>query len=85
MSEQFKKNLADRLRHPQVPAARLAGHQDRYKIMRSVGYRQVYEVRDALLLVIVVAVGKRRRNAVYRVAAKRWRRSTFEDSASVVS
>ena len=72
MSEQFKKKLAERLQHPRVPASRLAGHQDRYKIkLRSVGYRLVYEVRDAVLLVIVVAVGKRERNAVYRVAAKR--------------
>ena len=72
VSEQFKKKLAERLQHPRVPAARLAGHKDRYKIkLRSVGYRLVYEVRDAVLLVIVVAVGKRERNAVYLVAAKR--------------
>lgn len=72
VSEQFKKKLAERLKNPRVPAARLAGHKDRYKIkLRSVGYRLVYEVRDAVLLVIVVAVGKRERNAVYRVAAKR--------------
>ena len=72
VSEQFKKKLAERLRQPRVPAARLAGHKDRYKIkLRSVGYRLVYEVRDAVLLVIVVAVGKRERHAVYRVAAKR--------------
>jgi mRNA interferase RelE/StbE len=72
VSGQFKKKLIERLRHPRVPAARLAGCQDRYKIkLRSVGYRLVYEVRDAVLLVIVVAVGKRERNAVYRVAAKR--------------
>ena len=72
VSEQFKKKLAERLQNPRVPAARLAGHKDRYKIkLRSVGYRLVYEVRDAVLLVIVVAVGKRERNAVYRVAAKR--------------
>ena len=70
--EQFKKKLAERLQHPRVPAARLAGHTDRYKIkLRSVGYRLVYEVRDAVFLVIVVAVGKRERNAVYRVAARR--------------
>jgi mRNA interferase RelE/StbE len=50
----------------------LAGHKDRYKIkLRSVGYRLVYEVRDNMLMVIVVAVGKRERNAVYRVATKR--------------
>ena len=72
VSGQFKKKLAERLQHPRVPAAQLSGHKDRYKIkLRSVGYRLVYEVRDAVLLVIVVAVGKRERNAVYRVAAKR--------------
>ena len=72
VSTQFKKKLAERLQHPRVPAARLAGQKDRYKIkLRSVGYRLVYEVRDGVLLVIVVAVGKRERNAVYRLAAKR--------------
>ena len=72
VSEQFKKKLAERLQSPRVPSARLAGHKDRYKIkLRSVGYRLVYEVRDTVLVVIVVAVGKRERNAAYRVAAKR--------------
>ena len=70
--EQFKKKLAERLQHPRVPSARLSGHKDRYKIkLRRVGFRLVYEVRDAVLLVLVVAVGKRERNAVYRAAVKR--------------
>lgn len=30
--EQFKKKLAERLENPRVPAARLHGHADRYKI-----------------------------------------------------
>ena len=69
---QFKKKLAEHLQHPRVPSAQLAGHKDRYKIkLRSVGFRLVYEVRDTVLLVTVVAVGKRERNAVYRAAAKR--------------
>jgi mRNA interferase RelE/StbE len=72
VSEQFKKKLAERLQSPRVPSAKLAGHKDRYKIkLRSIGYRLVYEVRDAVLVVIVVAVGKRERNAVYRAAVKR--------------
>lgn len=70
--EQFKTKLAQRLENPRVPAARLSGHPDRYKIkLRSVGYRLVYEVRDGRMLVLVVAVGKRERNAVYKAAAKR--------------
>lgn len=70
--EQFKARLAERLGNPRVPAAKLSGSKDRYKIkLRSVGYRLVYEVRDAEVIVIVVAVGKRERNAVYEVASKR--------------
>ncbi len=70
--EQFKARLSERLSKPRVPSAKLTGHKDRYKIkLRSVGYRLVYEVRDNELVVIVVAVGKRERNAVYEAAAKR--------------
>jgi mRNA interferase RelE/StbE len=70
--EQLKKKLAERLENPQVPAAKLAGHPSRYKIkLRSAGFRLVYEVRDAQLVVIVIAVGKRERNAVYKAAASR--------------
>jgi len=69
---QFKKKLAERLEQPRVPAAKLSGHPDRYKIkLRSVGYRLVYEVRDTEVVVVVIAVGKRERNAVYVAAEKR--------------
>ena len=68
----FKKKLAERLINPRVPAAHLSGHPDRFKIkLRAVGYRLVYEVRDTRLIVVVVAVGKRERNAVYNAAARR--------------
>ena len=64
---QLKKKLAERLECPRVPAARLLGRPDRYKIkLRSVGYRLMYEVRDTEVVVVVIAVGKRERNAVYR-------------------
>ena len=70
--EQFKKKLAERLNEPRVPSAKLFGHPDRYKIkLRTVGYRLVYEVQDLRLVVLVVAVGRRDRNAVYQAAAKR--------------
>ena len=58
--ELFKKKLEERLSNPRVPAAKLSGHTDRYKIkLRSVGYRLVYEVRDHQLLVVVIPVCKR--------------------------
>ena len=70
--EQFKKKLAERLVTPRVLSARLSGQKDRYKIkLRGVGYRLVYEVRDKQLVVVVVAAGKRERNAVYKAAARR--------------
>jgi mRNA interferase RelE/StbE len=70
--EQFKKKLAERLVQPRMPSAKLSGHKDRYKIkLLSAGYRLVYEVRDLELIVIVVAVGRRDRSAVYKAAAKR--------------
>lgn len=70
--EQFKKKLAERLLNPNVPSAKLSGQKSRYKIkLRSAGYRLVYDVVDAQLIVSVVAVGKRERNAVYKAAASR--------------
>lgn len=72
LREQFKKKLTERMQDPRVPAAKLSGHTDRYKIkLKSNGYRLVYEVRDAEVVVVVVAIGKRERNAVYAAAAKR--------------
>lgn len=69
---QFKKKLAERLVEPRVLSAKLSGHADRYKIkLRSIGYRLVYEVQDGRLVVLVVAVGKRDKNAVYKAAEGR--------------
>ena len=66
------KKLIERLEEPRVESARLSGLRDCYKIkLRSAGYRLVYQVRDAEIVVSVVAVGKRERNAVYKAAVKR--------------
>lgn len=68
----FKKKLAERLEQPHVPSAKLHSQKDRYKIkLRDAGYRLVYEVQDEIVTVLVVAVGKREREAVYKAAAKR--------------
>ncbi|MEH6516941.1 MAG: type II toxin-antitoxin system RelE/ParE family toxin [Halioglobus sp.] len=70
--DQFKKKLVERLEMPRIETSRLTGLQDCYKIkLRSAGYRLVYQVRDSQLIVSVVAVGKRERNAVYKAASKR--------------
>lgn len=70
--EQFKARLGERLRHPHVPSARLHGMPDCYKIkLRSIGYRLVYQVDDGVLLVTVIAVGKRDKGDVYSAAKRR--------------
>lgn len=69
---QFKMKLAERIEEPRIEASRLNGMQDCYKIkLRGAGYRLVYQVRDNELVVSVIAVGKRERNAVYKAAVKR--------------
>jgi mRNA interferase RelE/StbE len=70
--EQFKTKLAERLQNPKIPSARLHGAKERYKIkLRNAGYRLVYEVKDRDMLVLVVAVGKRERNEVYKAVDRR--------------
>ncbi|MCE9662562.1 type II toxin-antitoxin system RelE/ParE family toxin [Halomonas sp. M5N1S17] len=69
---QFKKKLITILDSPIIPASRLAGSRNRYKVkLRSAGFRLVYEVREQELVVLVIAVGKRDRNAVYLKASRR--------------
>ena len=68
----FKKKLAKCLENPHIPANRLHGFKNTYKIkLRSVGYRLVYEVDDEDIVVFVIAVRKRENNAVYSTAIKR--------------
>ena len=71
--EQFKKQLEKRILNPKVASAKLSGELDNfYKIkLRTVGYRLVYEVIDHRLVILVIAVGKRNQDDVYRQASKR--------------
>lgn len=70
--DQFKKKLIERCQNPRVPSSRLSGAKERYKIkLRKAGFRLVYEVHDERITVVVVAVGKREKNAVYKIASKR--------------
>ncbi|MGX9727225.1 MAG: type II toxin-antitoxin system RelE family toxin [Candidatus Electronema sp. VV] len=72
--EQFKKKLVERLENPFIPAAKLSGSANRYKIkLRAVGCRLVYEVIEAEVVVLVIAVGKRENNWVYKKADSRSR------------
>lgn len=70
--EQFAKKLHTLKENPRIESTRLSGLKNCYKIkLRKAGFRLVYEVRDQELVILVVAIGKRERNAVYKAAAKR--------------
>jgi mRNA interferase RelE/StbE len=68
----FVKKLEERLVNPHIESARLRQLKDCYKIkLRRAGYRLVYQVREAELVVVVVAVGKRDKSRAYNLAMKR--------------
>lgn len=70
--EQFTKKLRTLRENPRIDSARLSGLKDCYKIkLRKAGYRLVYEVREKEVVILIVAIGKRERNEVYKTAAKR--------------
>ena len=72
IQQQFKKKLQQRLLNHCVPASKLSGHTDTYKVkLRTVGYRLVYTVKDDVVVVYVLAVGKRENNKVYDALATR--------------
>lgn len=69
---QFKEKLRERLENPRVASARLHALADCYKIkLRSAGYRLVYQVDDKVVVVTVIAVGKRDKGFVYAAATAR--------------
>ncbi len=69
---QLKKKLKERLQNPHVQTSLLHGFENHYKIkLRASGYRLVYEVIDKEIIILVIAVGKRDKNLVYKKAAKR--------------
>lgn len=63
------KETGRTVENPRVPAARLHGHADRYKIkLRASGYRLVYQVIDEKVVLLVIAVGRRESSEVYQIA-----------------
>ncbi|MEE7533493.1 type II toxin-antitoxin system RelE family toxin [Klebsiella huaxiensis] len=72
VKKQFKSKLAVVLENPRIESSRLRDLPNCYKIkLKASGYRLVYLVRDEVVIVYVVAVGKREKLAVYRKANKR--------------
>ena len=72
LQAQFKKKLNERLNNPHIPASKITGGNNLYKIkLRQSGYRLVYSVADDVITVTVLAVGKRERSEIYERALKR--------------
>ena len=70
--KQLKKKFKERLLSPRVPGSELRGLKNHYKIkLRSSGYRLVYEVVDKGIYILVIVIGKRNRNEVYKQAKNR--------------
>lgn len=65
---QFKKKLSERLENPKVAKDKLRGYEDVYNIkLKDVGYRLAYQVKDDEIVVLVLVVGKRENNEVYKM------------------
>lgn len=68
----FKKKLAEGLLNPRVEKDKLSGMKDCYKIkLKDAGYRLVYRVDDGVLVIEIIAAGKRERGEAYATAKKR--------------
>lgn len=69
----FKRQLEGRLENPHFPGSELHGPlAGCYKIkLRAQGYRLVYQVRDDVLVVLVIAIDRRDKDKVYQAALKR--------------
>ncbi|MGO2568963.1 MAG: type II toxin-antitoxin system RelE family toxin [Serratia proteamaculans] len=70
--EQFKRKLVAVVENPLVPANKLSGLPDCYKIkLKASGYRLVYRVIGEEIVVLVLSIGKRERSEAYTSAQKR--------------
>lgn len=55
-----------------MPSAKLKGYDSIYKMkLRTAGYRLAYEVIDEEIVVYVLAIGKRDKDAIYKKLASR--------------
>ena len=67
IKEQFKKKLEERLENPKVEKDKLSGYENVFKIkLRTLGYRLAYQVKDEEIVVLVLSVGKREKEKIYK-------------------
>lgn len=72
IKEALRKKLKEVLKSPHVEKSKLTGLPACYKIkLKADGYRLVYQVQDQALVVLVIAIGKREKDAAYKNAQNR--------------
>lgn len=65
----FLNKLDELKSNPKIPKNKLRGKhlKDCYKIkLKTVGYRLIYQVKDSELIILVLKVGKRENNDIYK-------------------
>lgn len=71
IAQQFKKKLRERLDNPKVEKDKLSGYQNVFKIkLKGSGYRLAYEVKEKEITVLVLCVGKRENDEIYKQLKK---------------
>ena len=66
---QFAKKLLERRENPSILKDKLCGIKEGYKIkLKATGYRLVYRVYEQRIVIEVIAIGKRDKEEVYRIA-----------------
>ena len=69
---QFKKKLAERLENPKVAKDKLRGYENIYKIkLKDAGYRLAYQVKDAQIVVLDLAISRRENDEAYELLKDR--------------
>ena len=72
VKDALRNQLKKVIQAPRIEKYKLVGLPDCYKIkLRSDGYRLVYQVQDNVLVVLVIAIGKREKNTAYDKARVR--------------
>jgi mRNA interferase RelE/StbE len=72
VKSQLKKKIVERLENPRVAKDKLTGMEDCFKIkLKSSGYRLVYRVLEKRVVVQIIAIARRDKEEVYRLAHTR--------------
>jgi mRNA interferase RelE/StbE len=74
LQKQVAQKLNERRANPKIPADSVREIPGAYKIkLRASGFRLIYLVRDAQLVILVLAIGKREREEAYMDAVRECR------------